>query len=101
MILKNIFLLKELLTCGIVYHPWLLKHHQLTLLRCDYISFGLLFLFLCESANFNKLTTPALGCVCMVRCVLGFANINNSAVKLKGGGPPAPQGWGATPIHCI
>jgi len=47
------------------------------------------------------LKTPALGCVCMVSCVLGFANINNCAVKLKGGEPPAPQGWGATPIHCI
>jgi len=55
----------------------------------------------CENANFNKLKTPALGCVCMVSCVLGFANINNGAVKLKGGEPPAPQGWGATPIHCI
>jgi len=46
----------------------------------------------CESANFNKLKTPALGCVCMVSSVLGFANISNSAVKLKGGAPPAPQG---------
>jgi len=56
----------------------------------------------CESTNFNELKTPALGCVCIVSCVLGgFANINICAVKLKGGGPPAPEGWGATPIHCI
>jgi len=31
----------------------------------------------CESANFNGLNTPALGRVCMVSCVLGFANINS------------------------
>jgi len=36
----------------------------------------------CESANFNRLKTPALGCVCMVSCVLGFANINNSSCRL-------------------
>jgi len=29
MILENAFLLKELLTCGTPYHPWLLKHHEL------------------------------------------------------------------------
>jgi len=33
----------------------------------------------------------------MVSCVLGFANINICAVKLKEGGHPAPRGWGATP----
>jgi len=55
----------------------------------------------CESANFNGLKTSALGCVCMVSCVLDVANINVCAVKLKGGGPAAPQGWVATPNHCI
>jgi len=35
MILENIFFQKELLTCGTPYHPWLLKHHELTVLRCD------------------------------------------------------------------
>jgi len=29
MILENIFLLKELLTCGSLYHPWLSKHRHL------------------------------------------------------------------------
>jgi len=35
MILENIFLLKEWLTCGSPYHPWLMKHHQLIVLKCD------------------------------------------------------------------
>jgi len=54
-----------------------------------------------KSANFNRLKTPAFVCVCMVSCVLGFANINICVIKLKGGGRLAPQEWGATPIHCI
>jgi len=69
----------------------------------------IIFGVICKSLNgvfreqtYSKpLPTPALGCVCMVSCVLGFANINICVVKLKGGGPPAPQGWGVTPIHCI
>jgi len=28
--IKKYFLQKELLTSGTTYHPWLLKHHQLT-----------------------------------------------------------------------
>jgi len=35
MILENIFLLKELLTCGALYHPWLSKHRRLIVLRQD------------------------------------------------------------------
>jgi len=41
MILGNIFLLKELLTCGTRYHPWLSMHRCFIVLRHDYISFGL------------------------------------------------------------
>jgi len=41
MILENIFLLKEMLTCGTLYHPWMSKHRRLFVLRHDYISFGL------------------------------------------------------------
>jgi len=33
--IRKYYLQKELLTCGTPYHPWLLKHHQLTVLRCD------------------------------------------------------------------
>ena len=32
-ILENIFLLKELLTCGTHYHPWLSMHRRLIVLR--------------------------------------------------------------------
>jgi len=35
MILENIFLMKELLTCGTLYHPWLSKHRRLIVLRQD------------------------------------------------------------------
>jgi len=35
MILENIFPLKELLTCGTLYHPWLSKHSRLIVLRQD------------------------------------------------------------------
>jgi len=33
MILENIFLLKELVTCGTLYHPWLSKHRHLIVLK--------------------------------------------------------------------
>jgi len=33
--IREYFLLKELLTCGTPNRPWLLKHHQLIVLRCD------------------------------------------------------------------
>jgi len=42
---RKYFLLKELLTCGNPYHPWLLKHCDLIVLRHDYISFGLTVMF--------------------------------------------------------
>ena len=33
--IRKYFLLKELLTCGTLYHPWLSKHRRLIVLRQD------------------------------------------------------------------